>query len=511
MAARGIEGVDDAWENGIIMIPIKIRGQAMIRGKPRGTLHSLFYSLYKDRFRLICFSPSPFCIFFPFVIVLSNSSKMDAINPFPSQSLTLTPDENTVYTLTDVPNESTDTISLLLKLLTVKHYNRPSLIKTLSPVWTSQCRFPVVISEHSDGLFLSLTIFAAPDASFPITPDQLHYVPFWVQVYGIPFRCKSLDLAKIIASGVGDLIQVDHTTVKEGTGPYLRIRLLIDVNKPIRRGIHVRFFKMGREFVKWLDFKYERLPDYCLYCGMLDHTKKYCHAYLQKCDESISPPPCPYDLPLRGKEKPAERQSPFQYPHPPAITITDMDLAGFPQGSQFPNPFLNYPFSFTPLLNSNVASVASLTGTCQSYNVMIPTPVNPNLSLGFSLSGSSLSAPLHTDSIIVNDSLSFTNPELNSAARSLAEALPSLILNSNQAPAASVVETSLPDSQVRGKGLACASGVKRPTFQACQTTVGGSLRSMLKRARAGDADVSGFSSIPDAEQAGGAEHTRPEK
>uniref|UniRef100_A0A803NK86 Zinc knuckle CX2CX4HX4C domain-containing protein n=1 Tax=Cannabis sativa TaxID=3483 RepID=A0A803NK86_CANSA len=458
---------------------------------------------------------------------------MDTLNPFPSQSLALTPDENTVYTLADVPDESTDNINLLLKLFTVKHYSRPSLIKTLSPVWTSQCRFPVVISEHSDGLFLvtfgcegdkrrildgqpwhfaqSLTIFAAPDASFPITPDQLHYVPFWIQAYGIPFRCKSFDLAKIIASGVGDLIQVDHTTVKEGTGPYLRIRLLIDVNKPIRRGIHVRFFKMGREFIKWLDFKYERLPDYCLYCGMLDHIKKYCHAYLQKCDESISPPPCPYDLPLRGKEKPTERQSPFQYPHPPAITITDMDLTGFPHGSQFPNPFLNYPFSFTPLLNSNVASVAGLTGSCQSYNVMIPTPVNPNHSLGFSLSGSSLSAPLHTDSVIVNDSPGFTNPELTSAARSLAEALPSLILNSSQASAVSVVETSLPDSQVRGKGLACASGVKRPTFQACQANFGGSLRSMLKRARAGDVDVSGFSSIPDAEQAGDAEHTRPEK
>ncbi|XP_060964677.1 uncharacterized protein LOC133033669 [Cannabis sativa] len=90
-------------------------------------------------------------------------------------------------------------------------------------------------------------------------------------------------------------------------------------------------------------------------------------------------------------------------------------------------------------------------------------------------------------------------------------ALPSLILNSCQASPASVVETPLPDSQVRGKGLACASGVKRPTFQACQASVGGSMRSMLKRARAGDVDVTGSSSIPQDEQAGDAEHTRPEK
>uniref|UniRef100_A0A803PHZ6 Reverse transcriptase domain-containing protein n=1 Tax=Cannabis sativa TaxID=3483 RepID=A0A803PHZ6_CANSA len=127
------------------------------------------------------------------------------------------------------------------------------------------CRFPIVVSEHADGLFLvtfecegdkgripegqswhfsqSVTIFAAPHNSFPITHEHLHYVPFWIQVYAIPFMCKSYDLAKFIASKVGDLIEVDKTIIGKGIGPYLRMRILLDVHLPLRRGMNLRFIK----------------------------------------------------------------------------------------------------------------------------------------------------------------------------------------------------------------------------------------------------------------------------
>uniref|UniRef100_A0A803NJ46 DUF4283 domain-containing protein n=1 Tax=Cannabis sativa TaxID=3483 RepID=A0A803NJ46_CANSA len=425
------------------------------------------------------------------------------------QPLTLTSDENMVYTLDDLPSETPNDITLLLKLCTVKHFSRLSLIKTLSQIWTSQCRFPVVVSDHSEGLFLvtfgcegvkrrildgqpwhfaqSLKIFATPDSSFPITPDQLHYVSFWVQIYGIPFRCKSYELAKLIATGVGDLIQANSTTVKDGTGPYLR------------------------------------------------------------CDESLVPPPCPYDLLIRGKEKLSEKPLPFQYPHAPAITIVDVDISDFPQGGQVVNPYFTYSMEFTPLLNSHLASVSCLSALRSFASAMIPTPVNPNQGLvGGSFNPVTVTTPsavvttnpsmtsgglmsqdgpsslpqmytqsfnsVSTNSIIVRDNLSSPNPNLVKAARSLADALPSLVLG-RTAAATSVFQAEAPgqDSTVKGKGLACASGVKRPCFKPSQAVVGGSMRSMLKRARAGDAEFVESLSSDAAEQAGDAEHTRLEK
>ncbi|KAM6556101.1 hypothetical protein CsatB_003120 [Cannabis sativa] len=58
-----------------------------------------------------------------------------------------------------------------------------------------------------------------------------------------------------------------------------------------------------------------------------------------------------------------------------------------------------------------------------------------------------------------------------------------------------------PDFSVCGKGLASASGVKRPSFQYHQAVIGGSLRSTLKRARAGDSEDSSSAATSDPEQA----------
>uniref|UniRef100_A0A803Q8N6 Zinc knuckle CX2CX4HX4C domain-containing protein n=1 Tax=Cannabis sativa TaxID=3483 RepID=A0A803Q8N6_CANSA len=388
MAARSWICDDEAWEIEIVMMasiyPI-LNFTVKLQEAPL-SLAGIF--LFKVRFRFFfCISVHSllFCLSYLVVCVCVT---MEDLNFNSLQPLTLTTDEHLVYTLDDLPSETPNEITLLLKLCTVKHFSRLSLIKTLSQVWTSQCRFPVVVSEHSEGLFLvtfgcegdkrrildaqpwhfsqSLTIFAAPDSSFPITPDQLHYVPFWIQIYGIPFRCKSYELAKLIATGVGDLIQVDSTTVKDGTGPYLRVRFLLDVNKPIRRGIHIRFLKMGREFTKWLDFKYERLSDFCFYCG-----------------------------------KASEKPLPFQYPHAPTITIADVDISDFPQGGQVVNPYFNYSMGYTPLLNSHMA--------------------------GFLLkcSRSSGLSSVSTDSVLVSANSSSSNLDLVAAARSLADALPS--------------------------------------------------------------------------------------
>uniref|UniRef100_A0A803PUR1 Uncharacterized protein n=1 Tax=Cannabis sativa TaxID=3483 RepID=A0A803PUR1_CANSA len=72
-----------------------------------------------------------------------------------STALVLPPDENTIFTYdVGLSSSSPATISLLLKLHTIQPYNRSSLMKTLSGIWSSQCHFPVFVSEHADGMFL---------------------------------------------------------------------------------------------------------------------------------------------------------------------------------------------------------------------------------------------------------------------------------------------------------------------------------------------------------------------
>uniref|UniRef100_A0A803PBN6 Zinc knuckle CX2CX4HX4C domain-containing protein n=1 Tax=Cannabis sativa TaxID=3483 RepID=A0A803PBN6_CANSA len=301
---------------------------------------------------------------------------------------------------------------------------------------------------------------------------EAHQIYFIIEATLAKFR--SHELAKFIASEIGYLIEVDRDTVREGTGPYLRLRILLDVNLPIRRGMNVRFIRMGREFIKWLDFKYERPLDFYFYCGCLDNTKRYCHAFLQKCDETHSEPLCPFTILLRGKEKISDKSAPFQYPHSPTMTLLNIptvDLSIPARDSS--GPAIRFP-SF---LINHVTFGFTFTHSQQSAAIMIPTPINPNIG-GMPPSFSSygdLALDTHT-------------MELE------ADAL-----------------TGQPDLVVRGKGLVSASGVKRPSFQAHQAVVGGSLRSTLKRAHAGDSGDGSSATNSDSEQAGDAEHIRPEK
>uniref|UniRef100_A0A803PA23 Zinc knuckle CX2CX4HX4C domain-containing protein n=1 Tax=Cannabis sativa TaxID=3483 RepID=A0A803PA23_CANSA len=444
----------------IIIFPIGSRILDKMDRSSRRSQRALWFYLFKGRSR---YHLLHFTSFFHFVVqtlrVWCVSVNMVEFFANVSNSLALSSEESTVFTYEAGTVDSPHTTSLLLRLHTIRHFNR----------WDKGR----ILEGQPWHFAQSVTVFAAPDSAFPILPEQLHYVPFWVQVYGIPFMCKSQELAKFIASEIGDLVEVDQSTVREGIGPYLRIRVLLDVNLPIRRSLNVRFIKLGREIIKWIDFKYEQLPEICYFCGKLDHTRKYCHAYLQKCDESPTLPPCPFTILLRGKEKPAEKVHPFH------ASISD--------------------------------------------GIMIPTHVNPN---NLTLNTGSMDPTLHvpspvygaysTDSILVanrascepSGGIQSVQSSVRSASISAFKAVsgdPNAVAGQGDHPGAQ------PDSSVRGKGLASASGVKRASFQSHQLMVGGSLRETLKRARANDNDDATTLADLSLEQAGVAGHSRPGK
>lgn len=57
-------------------------------------------------------------------------------------------------------------------------------------------------------------------------------------------------------------------------GPYLRARVAIDVNKPVRRGVMLKMKKTGG--AEWFDIQYEKLPFYYLACGVMGHSELQC-------------------------------------------------------------------------------------------------------------------------------------------------------------------------------------------------------------------------------------------
>uniref|UniRef100_A0A803P622 DUF4283 domain-containing protein n=1 Tax=Cannabis sativa TaxID=3483 RepID=A0A803P622_CANSA len=119
-------------------------------------------------------------------------------------------------------------------------------------------RFPIIITEFEDDMFKitfgcegdkfrvlnkepwyfqnHLIVLHSPDVQQNVCTTNLAYTPFWVQVYRLPFLSKSKALAKVLGNIIGEFLDVHEDSLAEGWGPFLRIRVKLQVTKPLPQG-----------------------------------------------------------------------------------------------------------------------------------------------------------------------------------------------------------------------------------------------------------------------------------
>ncbi|PPS12936.1 hypothetical protein GOBAR_AA07704 [Gossypium barbadense] len=97
--------------------------------------------------------------------------------------------------------------------------------------------------------------------------------PFWLRIYNIPIELMDRQLALDVGNTIGELVVIDWKDRYGGWIEFMRIKVKIDMLKPLRRVVRM-VDKAGEEKIGLI--KYERLPDFCYACGVIDHTKKTC-------------------------------------------------------------------------------------------------------------------------------------------------------------------------------------------------------------------------------------------
>ncbi|XP_075674845.1 uncharacterized protein At4g02000-like [Castanea sativa] len=110
--------------------------------------------------------------------------------------------------------------------------------------------------------------------------NQLKFnrVSFWVQIHGLPIMSQTKDVGLRIGETLGRVEKVDVDDKGFCLGNYLWIRVLVDISTPLCRG---RLVRMGGPLPTWVDFKYERLPIFCYWCGLVDHDEKDCMQWMR--------------------------------------------------------------------------------------------------------------------------------------------------------------------------------------------------------------------------------------
>nr|XP_023888271.1 uncharacterized protein LOC112000387 [Quercus suber]POE66435.1 uncharacterized protein CFP56_29282 [Quercus suber] len=97
--------------------------------------------------------------------------------------------------------------------------------------------------------------------------------PFWIQVWGLPFDLINEEAGNDIGRSIGELVEVDCKAFTLEQSRFLRIRVEVPLNKPLRRGVPV--INPEGEEIK-VAFWYERLVGWCFNYGQIGHEQGDC-------------------------------------------------------------------------------------------------------------------------------------------------------------------------------------------------------------------------------------------
>ncbi|KAH9665322.1 CCHC-type domain-containing protein [Citrus sinensis] len=109
---------------------------------------------------------------------------------------------------------------------------------------------------------------------------------FWIQIYNLPIGFMSEKILKDIGNYIGVFLASDENNLMGVWRNYMRIRVSMDVRKPLKR--RMRLKKAGGDWI-WVDFKYERLNIFCFTCGLLGHTAQQCPKLYESPKSEIVP------------------------------------------------------------------------------------------------------------------------------------------------------------------------------------------------------------------------------
>lgn len=106
-------------------------------------------------------------------------------------------------------------------------------------------------------------------ASVPFT-----HVPMWVQFRNIPFYLLTKALAWELGWKIGNTLMIDNNSRGNIADKFLRVRVQLPLYSALQKRIILEDEITGEE-VK-VHICYERLPNFCLFCGYIGHTEARC-------------------------------------------------------------------------------------------------------------------------------------------------------------------------------------------------------------------------------------------
>lgn len=247
------------------------------------------------------------------------------------QKLRLTEDEGAVLEFSDVEEEETLAPvehALYGKVLSPVPVHVSTVRSAMKAAWSNPIGLKIrAIGDKGDNLFvaefgsardMNRVLTGSPwmvgrysvllqEYDEKLTPTEINFdrVELWVRILNLPLGWMNRARGSRALDLIGRVIQMDVDKDGKASGAFLRGRVSIQIDKPVRRGILLRINKS--EDPRWFQVQYERLPYICFHCGLMGHSDIECLTPAARGEDGK----LPYDVNLRAPEEKKRRPQSF--------------------------------------------------------------------------------------------------------------------------------------------------------------------------------------------------------
>ncbi|XP_030936468.1 uncharacterized protein LOC115961671 [Quercus lobata] len=215
------------------------------------------------------------------------------------ENMKLTSEEEEIIVISDegrLAEIESCNLSLIGKFLTCRAFNKRAAMSTIRKAWGMNTELKIV--EVGSNLFqfkfqtdfdLNRVLKGGPwsfdnqllllkrwHKGMTASNVKLDHASLWIQIWGAPFDMVSSQVAAAVGSRLGMVEDVEKQRGHDTPNYFMRVRVAIPVSKPLRRGGFIEDSDGERT---WVKFKYERLPVFCYYCGILGHDLRHCASH----------------------------------------------------------------------------------------------------------------------------------------------------------------------------------------------------------------------------------------
>ncbi|KAK2659499.1 hypothetical protein Ddye_006032, partial [Dipteronia dyeriana] len=150
-------------------------------------------------------------------------------------------------------------LCLVGKIISNRTINRAAFIRVIGKIW--QVKKGVDVESVTGNIFTfhfndqedrnhvlsggpwsfddALIILEKPVGKGAIESLNFNHAEFWVQIHQIPQLCMTKEIGRFLNEMIGEVVEVDGGAVEDCVGKFIRVKIRINIEKPLRRCLQV--------------------------------------------------------------------------------------------------------------------------------------------------------------------------------------------------------------------------------------------------------------------------------